>query len=225
MRKTCSLLVVLGMLTCWNSAFGADPSLAKDPLLREIETWLVQNSDDLPASLSEFIETPPLYRRAVFKILSPDIKSRLWREHFDLWASERNCQTKAQREFLDKLADLVSNEGIFTTSPSDPQWREEVANPVEEIRREAVRLFGLNHAAGLLENLGGQLAAPNVVISDNRGTVSIRKTCCCSTASDWCGTNNCYCGSGGCSPGGGCGTLLLFECNGTCFHYVDISQE
>lgn len=231
MCRKAILLVTLGMFACWIPASADDPSHAADdpshatdPLVQEIETWLNQNAAELPNNLSDFVETPALYRRAVFKVLPPATQSKLWLEHLEQWTSGRRGLSTAQQKLLHKIARLMSDERIFSTAPNSPRWHEDVAVPVEKVRQEAVHLFGHNHATSLLENLGGQLVAPNVVIRDSHGGISVRSGCGCSLSSDWCGSD-CFCVPDGCSTSGGCGTLLLFQCNGSCYHDAGISQE
>lgn len=50
----------------------------------EVQAWVAAHRDSLPTTLAELTRLPMAYRRAVFTASSPEVRARLWREH---WAT------------------------------------------------------------------------------------------------------------------------------------------
>lgn len=225
-RRVCMLLVILGA-GVFSVAVGPDAvsALADCQLAQR---WVAERLGNLPTDYDDFSALPVGYRKAVFRTLSADRKSGLWREHFQRFRHEHPSLTKNQISLLSRLSDMpLENE--FET---DSVHRTTTAD-IQKLESEARSLFSANVARELFDVLGTPEATYRTLASVRLGVVlklrgvfnvSANAQCACSDAANGCGDGYaCVTTASHCdSTNYGCGFLWLRTCNGLCWSQDDI---
>lgn len=175
---------------------------------QSINKWVAAHVEarTLPSTFEEVNKLPMSLRRAVFSALSPDQKRDLMLEQVRAFKASRTF-TPDQVRVLDRAVAFIQT--VYH-------------RPVKEARKDPVmkeidRFFPKEPAFGVL---GVPLAPSPFTVAKSGYTsasASMPLTCECSLMSDWCSGQS-TCENLGCDiPWHGCGTLLLYECNGLCY--------
>lgn len=138
-------------------------------------------------------------QRSMFKLLSTEEKSTLWKSKFEIYLQNSEL-SEVQKVFVEKLIGVIRPELYNNLNPSYPN------NVNEKLLREtALKLFGVKESYNLL----GTISNPNVA-------APAPGNCSCSKSSDWC-HEALYCSTWLCNETSGCGTFLAYTCNGKCW--------
>ena len=173
------------------------------------DQWVAANLDALPTTLATFGEHSTTFRRAIYKALDTDVRISLWKEH--LVAVARDVESPQQRLFLSE----VSRDLDHYLQSATPQ------SEIKALEEKAVAVLGKDLAHRAIAVLG-----PDPEPTTRGGILA--PDCGCSTESDWCNAwrwpwqpvRSCVEGSAGCLETEGCGTLLLFPCDGLCERWL-----
>lgn len=162
-------------------------------------------------------------RRVLFRGLTPEFKSALWRVHLKLYLSKHPDVTERQRETILSAIDLATPQ-LFEIPQDSPEWQTKVNEPLQRLTQQFLEVFAREVARELLAVLGGpepkQEANPQLIKKTSLTFKAISRSvqnpsCTCSTGSDWCsGETECW--NDGCREAFGCGTLFVFRCDGRC---------
>lgn len=126
--------------------------------------------------------------------LSPEEKYNVWEIKFKNFLSNDNL-TSDQRKFVNFVMQDISPATFSNTEPEDDPYT-----------KEAIRLFNPKNAFQLLASLDGEY-------TDLTGE---NYDCNCAKHSDYC-NDDLKCSYADCKKSElGCGTLLLYSCNGLC---------
>lgn len=192
--------------------------------------WVRANEGKLPTSLEALSEYPVKHRVAAFQAHSPEIQSKLAREHFA--AIRRGHQLSTEQDaLLQRLSDLATPSAYSETGRSAAQA--EVA-PLCVAIKEAFSPV-LANAIGTLGPV--ERAEPQIVTvarwMQSFMTPSVSATgekaenCSCSTDT-WCpgcaiALSTCQ-NRGSCSPVGiSCGCGFLWPCDGDCYSILEMN--
>jgi hypothetical protein len=148
-------------------------------------------------------------RKNAFRVLSAQDKSEVVRTHLALQMAERHMN-KQQLEFAFEAMALFSIDA-YRTAMESPQWNE-LHNRLSSLKDRALVFFQKEDTAEIFASLGGKDGS-----SDPQ---NLRPNCSCSGASEYCGwwKAGASCGGGSCRGTiGGCGTGLLYDCDGMCY--------
>jgi hypothetical protein len=92
-------------------------------------------------------------RKAVFRTLSAEAKSDLWRMHMKLYLSQHPELTKDQKGVvLDGVA-LIAPQ-LFEVSNDSAEWLTKVQAPLESLRKRALEVFPPTVVAEIFTQLG-----------------------------------------------------------------------
>jgi hypothetical protein len=149
-------------------------------------------------------------RKAVYRALSADAKSGLWRIHLTRFLTEHPELTEEQRGVIVNAIALVTPR-LFEIAENDPNWLLETHPQVELLEKRALEVFPRGVAVEIFTHLG--TPAPSYTM-DDEGGIEVDAACECNTDSWWSCDN---CAAGGCKKTIiGCGWLWLNKCNGRC---------
>lgn len=187
--------------------------------------WARANAGRLPTAYRDFTAYPMAYRRAMFNVLPPAARAKLWSAHFAHYRQTHPGLSRAQLRVIDDVERLAPR--VLTTGRGRDDLR--------ELATAAVTAFGAEEARALLGTLGPQqatqpageqgpvpaLAGDGRAAADETAKPSVDLWC--EPSGPDCDTNCeavtgcddlCY-GPCVCSSSG-CGDLWLDECNGLC---------
>ena len=180
-------------------------------------------------------------RLSAYAQLSSAMKSAVWIHQFRVALAQHPEFTAEQRDVLGEAIALFTPE-LFEIDPSSPDWGRRVDAPLQALTYRVKVVFGIALAAQLFTQLGPTLPHPTAIPAPD-GNVSSPPTapagesrhattlhpapnvelpnCFCSTVNDYCALEfgpGWYCLGGGCWWGvnWGCGTGLLYKCDGLC---------
>jgi len=170
----------------------------------EIAGWVEAMRGRLPTTLVALSMYPVSYRRAIVGALTNDQKIAVWREHLRTFLSGGEALEPDQRRFIESVLDRLDE--FFADARDD--------EALDDLQARSKEILGSGLATQVFGNLGP--VEPKSAVIENLGRAAGIK-CSCSTSSDWCGGNyDCY--SGPCDATSlGCGTFLLYSCNGLCW--------
>lgn len=117
---------------------------------------------------------------------------------------------KNQSELVSEFIKLLSPE-IYSIKKETLEWKQ-VDSSLNSIKDRSLNYFQKSEAFEIFASLGGKIGNPE-------GVENLRPNCSCSGSSDYCGwwRNGASCSGGGCRDQvGGCGTGLLYDCDGMC---------
>jgi hypothetical protein len=77
------------------------------PMHVKASEWAEHNRLTLPQHLSELATYPVSYRRAAFKLYSPELRAKMWREHLSRVVAERPLNSDQQQIVEDLIATLT----------------------------------------------------------------------------------------------------------------------
>lgn len=202
-KRFLSQVLVGGAAASGLLLFGRLPAVAA-PAPSPEEIWVQENLQRLPHSYDEFVGFDAAHRKAIFRSLPAETRSRMWVTQFQRYANTHPDLTVEQKRVLDHALNLAGQPSVFDEAALSADHR----NQLEELRVTAIAAYGKAEGRALFTMLGPTDAS------------AARAGCGCSCTSDWCDggciccgdCNNCHCG---CSSVG-CGTLLMSRCNGTC---------
>lgn len=182
--------------------------------------WVAANSANLPTDYDELAKYPVAYRLAAFRAHTPEIRSRLAREHFTRFRSG-NSLTPSQDKLIGELIAALGPE-VYSPTGRDAQ---------EALKGMCARIGALfsKEQAALLGTLGPPPTAESQVVSWLRTAkkfttayilhASVLEDCTCAVRTDCSG---CVLSGGNCYPGNcdshwpGCGCGFAFTCDGQC---------
>lgn len=179
--------------------FGRFPAVASPSLADE---WVNKNLQDLPRTYDAFVRFDVAHRRAIFSALPAEVRSRLWITQLERYRIEHPFLNAPQGQVLEAASRIAGEPSTFEGRLTDGVHRE-----LEDLRIAAIAAFGKEEGRSLLTMIGPT-------------DVTAQASCGCNCESDWCdGSCICcvYCDDCWCSCRIGCGTLLMYECKGTCF--------
>ena len=170
-------------------------------------------------------------RAQVLAQMPSETRTRVWAHHLLTMLVKHPEFTAGQRAVIQEALSLLTPE-LFEVHPSNPRWVDVVDMPLRRLKERAVAAFSDSPVArDLFTQVGPDYEERNVndrtaasadgTGHSTAGRARIVKTdsenCICSVASDWCYTGyqclNAWCNF----TGAGCGTLLLYPCEGLCF--------
>jgi hypothetical protein len=164
---------------------------------------------DLYETYEALSALPISSRKAVYRALSADAKSGLWRIHLTGYLTEHPELTEEQRGVIVDAIALVTPR-LFEIAESNPNWLTDMHSPVELLKKRVLEVFPRGVAVGVFTQLG--TPAPSHALDDEGGIG--QSNCNCNTDSIWSCDN---CTAGGCKKTPfGCGWLMFYECNGRC---------
>lgn len=206
-----SLILTLGVLA-------SATALAQGQCPAEIaEKWAESNSENLPSSFEKIAELPLAYRKAVYRRLSHDTRSELWRQQFEYYLDNYEL-TDAQKAVLFDALELATPAAFTKLNTGKvPAW----LISLEQRAREA---FGSEQTRLIFGRIGRPESEIRYYVdrphSDLNPTSTMKAVtaCSCSDASDYCsGGFTCESGSGGCTRiEDECGTFWVYDCDGLC---------
>ncbi|MBF6175168.1 bacteriocin fulvocin C-related protein [Nocardia blacklockiae] len=162
-------------------------------------SWVHAHRDNLPRTYEQVVEYPLSYRRQIFDAHTPQVRSTLWTDHLAHFRSTHTDFTPAQREVLDRAAELLGKESTF-----DGHDRAPVRARLGDLKKAAIDAFGPDRAYAAI----GILGPATREIAAN--------TCPCATTDGWCGDQHCYPASDCEFTRSGCGTAWVEPCDGRC---------
>jgi hypothetical protein len=186
-------------------------------------------SDDVTRAYDALRSVRGRERTQILAQLPSATKSGVWAHHLLTMLVKHPEFTAEQRAVIQEALALLNPE-LFEIDPSSPRWADMVDLPLRRLKERAIAAFGDTAIArdiftqvgtdSELSNVNDQGAAPAVGTGQPPAGRSIKtdsENCICSVASDWCYTGyqclNTWCNF----TGAGCGTLLLYPCEGLCF--------
>jgi hypothetical protein len=174
--------------------------------------WVGKNQGRLPQRYAELITYPESYRKAVFRTLSPRIRSQLWVEHLNAYRAAHPALSAEQAEMIGRATVIMGRESTFVTKQDG---RSAVHRQLDDLRAAAVHAFGHDEAYALLAALGPSTRKPAAAMF---AATAQGGDCECSVDSNWCdgGTGQCS-QNGTCRWHTDCGVGYLYWCDGVCF--------
>jgi hypothetical protein len=186
-------------------------------------------SDDVARAYEALRSVRGREHAEVLARLPPATQSGVWAHHLLTMLVKHPEFTAEQRAVIQDALALLTPE-LFEIDPSNPRWAELVDLPLRELTARAFAAFPDRAMARDLFTQVGPDSEPSTVFVQAAalavGTAqapSVRsikadsENCICSVPSDWCYTGfeckNTWCNF----TGAGCGTLLLYPCEGLCF--------
>jgi len=212
-------ILVVAFVICLAFVFtGASltPSMtASEPQTKLAQHRVAEKALDLSQTYEALSVLPVGYRKAIFRNLTAEAKSELWRTHMRVYLSEHPELMEDQRNvILDGIA--LATPQLFEIPEDSPEWLAKVHAPLELLKERALGIFP--HAVAV--EIFAQLGKP---VPPDVGTALLRGGgggCTCSQGEDWCpGSYQCF--DSDCNyTRYGCGTLWLFPCDGDCYYAV-----
>jgi len=171
-------VIISGLSTV--SAIAADPT----PACVAARAWVNAHRDSLPATVGEMAALPWGYGNYAFDALSPEAKSRLWKENLTMVLAQRPMSA-SQQELVREAMDIFSPELYRKHAKVPDGWQARVA-----------AAFSKAEVKAIFETLGSPAA--------NR---SFLPTCGCNDDNDCtggrtCNPESCNVSASGCGPGG-----------------------
>jgi hypothetical protein len=168
-------------------------------------------------------------RARILSQMPGSTQAGVWAHHLLTMLVKHPEFTPEQRAVIQEALSLLTSE-LFEIHPSNPRWADLVDVPLRDLTERALAAFpDRTMARDLFTQLGveGELsdfhdqpatsAAGTAQPPTGRSIKADSENCICSVASDWCYTGyqclNTWCNF----TGAGCGTLLLYPCEGLCF--------
>ncbi|MET9915148.1 bacteriocin fulvocin C-related protein [Streptomyces sp. NPDC006476] len=194
--------------------------------------WVRANSARLPTAYEDFVSYPMPYRRAIFAVSPPAVRTALWAKHFEDYRKAHPGLSPAQVAVIDDAAQLAPR--VITTGKNRD------LRALRALAATAVSLFGAQEARALLGTLGPRelphesaRTAPQLFsqVSSQMSSRAAGGTLAPSGAAWWCEATGPDCDTNceaitGCSDAtcygpcvcssSGCGDLWLDSCNGLC---------
>jgi hypothetical protein len=148
--------------------------------------------------------------RSQFSKFSPETKATLWRAH--ILKHLEGSLTVEQRLALESVVPYLGNEAYRKGTPESDNAR----IGLTALNAELHRVFTREEGAIIFDRIDTDVwdrYTPMFIVNAR----FFEGSCGCSTSSDWCGSHS-VCNGGGCTAttDGGCGTLWLYNCTGTC---------
>jgi hypothetical protein len=212
-------LVAFGLVACASQDYTEEPasnvadtskvasSIPADESCGPGHAWVEANSDRLPAEYDEFVLYSMAYRRAIFSELTPEQKSRLWREHFDRYLASHPHLTAEQVEAIQQAIALASP----ATYAAQAGGEEGAGEAFNQLKRDVVAAFGKDESRLLFATLG-----PVESRYADSNTMAVI-WCNCSIYDDWCWGSCIKTSPSSCVIKPGCGFLGFSTCNGQCY--------
>jgi len=188
---------------------------ASEPQSKLEGNRVTEQASDLSQTYDAISALPIDSRRAVFRALSAEWKSELWRMHMTLYLSQHPELTGDQKSvILDAIA--LATPQLFEVSEDSPEWQT-AARSLELLRERALEVFPHAVATEIFAQLGAPEEPDLTPASrDHVNAVGSFPTCSCSIVSDWCACPM-QCVGGGCLwKKSGCGTFWQYACTGLC---------
>lgn len=175
------------------------------------ESWVAKNPGKLPTDYDEFSSYSLTYRKAIFRALPSQVRSRLWVEQFQRYRSAHPGLTAGQRAVLDRSAAIAADPSTHAVALTEAKHRE-----FQDIAASARQEFGGQEATALFTTLG---PAENAVFAP-RPMATDSDDCTCNTGDDWCIDTKCttYRITGCTWQGWGCGQQWVYICDGMCVY-------
>lgn len=131
------------------------------------------------------------------------------RVHLALQMASRSLN-KEQLKFIEEAISLLTPE-VYSISKGTTEWSQ-LDNILNSLKDQMLISFQKEQAFEIFASLGGEKGSPD-------DTQNLAPNCSCSRQSDYCGwwRSGASCGGGSCRMQvGGCGTMLLYDCDGMC---------
>jgi hypothetical protein len=209
------------------TAVAAGSLIDTRPVRVKAAHWAVANIGNLPDTVEELSSYPAAYRKAAFRVLTPEKRAGIWREHLRNLAQHQHLTTE-QRQLINELLALVTPEMYSDTRDQAEVERrfrplcQRISElfPVEQ--RRAFSLAGLREvpAEGRLTTWARSFKAFVGATYVANAATEVFHDCDCAEDT-WCLDCNTWegCVFGlvpPCSQGWGCGCLGLETCAGEC---------
>lgn len=108
----------------------------------EIRAWIRRHPEALPTTLADLSRFPMAFRRILVNEVSPDVRLRLWREHFETFLRPEAGLTDQQRDMIvATAAELPHLLAAPAPNPTILDWERRAAMVFS--RHEAARIFML----------------------------------------------------------------------------------
>ncbi len=147
-------------------------------------------------------------QKTVYRNLNKTEKYQLWQNHLSQFIDDKSLSAK-QLELLQLVMKTITPEFFIGVEPSKNAYYQQIT----ELDYLAKKEF----KGKLLTAIFSTISAKGIITPDYVGNPK----CECSSKSDYCSGayNRCFDlqNSKLCEPTPGCGTLLLYTCNGDCF--------
>lgn len=178
--------------------FGRLPAMAAPNVADE---WVNKNLHNLPRTFDDFVRFDVAHRRSIFGALPAEDRSRLRVTQLERYRRDHSMLSTPQSRVLEDALRLAKQTALFDGELTENEHRQ-----LEELRVAAIGAYGTEEGRNLFTMLGPT-------------DVTAQASCGCNCESDWCDhgciccgdCNNCWC-----SCRIGCGTLLMYQCRGTC---------
>lgn len=185
---------------------GQLPAYASDPA----GAWVRANAHKLPTTYDDFVGYPLDYRRAIYRQITPQLRSAFWREQFDRYRASNPDLTGDQSAVLAAARSAATPAGLSAPRRAPSAWD-------VDFGRRARDAFGYDEAAALFTVLGSPAEPRTAHREAPHGAASALRDCNCSQADPWCGTViKCQFDFDCSTTQFGCGTLGLYACTGLC---------
>lgn len=172
------------------------------------QQWIQAHQGELPSTLRELDRYPMPQRMAIVAALKPEVRSRVWREHFKRLLVQGGAElTGAQREVLEEAMEVMTPE-LFAGTADDPLVKIRLESDLPRLMERAVEAFGAPRALKTFTGVG--------TVPDPDPVDGVR--CNCAThPGDTCGSGR-YCDDTEVCTGSrtGCGPGGVYVCNGMC---------
>jgi hypothetical protein len=109
----------------------------------EIAAWVEAHRDSLPQTLAELSEFPIAFRKVIVNMVSPELRTSLWREHLGTFIGPQSALSPEQQELVRDAQDQLPE--LFGGSQANFETR---AKALEDRMRllitpqQAAQIFG-----------------------------------------------------------------------------------
>lgn len=150
MRK--NILVLLALLVMSVSLdFHFTASSAQTIAEQQAQSGVEQEASRLYSTLSSLSIND---RKTLYKGLTPELKSELWKVQLRSYLSKHSDLTDKQREAIEGAIAFITPQ-LFKIPQDSPDWEEKVDKPVQLLTKRILEVFPREVARELLTILGG----------------------------------------------------------------------
>jgi hypothetical protein len=188
--------------------------------------WVAAHRDNLPQTYEALSALHPVYRRAVYGVLSSTTKSALWRTQFERYLSRKNL-TQEQRGLLLEAIQLSSPRTFDLIVGGEPPAHTRLMQYLDEFNVRSAKAFGSERVREIFGMIGPAsveelfFGAPEKSLSDSPSpdpSPSQPVACSCNRERNNCPSGYACSALQACNRiTNGCGTILMSrDCDGLC---------